>query len=411
MRSTTSMFLVAITVLVAVVASCAPIGAPPAGERLTGSIKIVSSFPRTGAATTFTDTLASAIRQALEDVHNRAGGATLTYVDLDDATVTRGNWDAAAEAANANTALNDPDVMVYIGPFNSGAARISIPILCPGDLAMISPSVTYPGLTKQLPVGTQPNEPDVYYPNCPRNFTRIVPSDEIQGAVAARWSEQLGAHNVYVLDDTEVYGQGIASFYARNAQLAGLTVVGGPESMDPKATDYRALAQKIRASGADLVFWGGSCENNGPKLWQDLRATLGPRVMLMGPDGIYGPCFLSGAGPAAEGTFVTFPGIPAVSLTGRGASWYSTYKQRFGAEPWSYTAYGYEAARVAINAIERAGRKDRVAIRDALFATRDYDGVLGHWSFGVTGDTSLTTMSGRQVRDGMFDDAHAVTLQ
>jgi len=66
---------------------------------------------------------------------------------------------------------------------------------------------------------------------------------------------------------------------------------------------------------------------------------------------------------------------------------------------------------VAINAIERAGRKDRVAIRDALFATRDYDGVLGHWSFGVTGDTSLTTMSGRQVRDGMFDDAHAVTLQ
>ena len=70
-----------------------------------------------------------------------------------------------------------------------------------------------------------------------------------------------------------------------------------------------------------------------------------------------------------------------------------------------------EAARVAINAIERAGRKDRVAIRDALLATRDYDGVLGHWTFSDTGDTSLTTMSGRQVRDGAFDDAHAVTLQ
>src|SRR5712691_2066069 len=214
MRSTTSMCLVAITVLVAVVASCAPIGAPPAGDRLTGTIKIVSSLPRTGAARTFTDTLASAIRQARDDVNSRVGGATLTYVDLDDATVTRGNWDAAAEAANANTALNDPDVMVYIGPFNSGAASISIPILCPADLVMISPSVTYPGLTKRLPVGTQPNEPDVYYPNCPRNFTRIVPS-EIQGGVAARWSKELGAHKVYVLDDTEVYGQGIPSFYAR----------------------------------------------------------------------------------------------------------------------------------------------------------------------------------------------------
>jgi branched-chain amino acid transport system substrate-binding protein len=276
---------------------------------------------------------------------------------------------------------------------------------------MISPANTYPGLTKRLPVGTKPGEPAVFYEGCARNFTRIIPTDEIQGAVAAQWSNRLGAARVYVVDDGELYGQGIASFYVLTARTLGLTVVGGPEGMDPKATDYRALAQKIRASGADLVYFGGTAENNAGKLWQDLRATLDPGVKLMGPDGIYGPAFLNGAAPAAEGTFVTFGGLPARSLSGPGATWYSTFKSRYGEEPYAYTAYGYEIARVGLDAIQRAARKDRAAIRDALFATRDYEGVLGRWSFTETGDTTLTTMSGRQVKNGAFDDANAVTLQ
>ena len=67
-----------------------------------------------------------------------------------------------------------------------------------------------------------------------------------------------------------------------------------------------------------------------------------------------------------------------------------------------------EADLEALEAIQRAGAKDRVKIRDAVFATRDYDGVLGKWSFDANGDTSLATMSGRQVKDGKFDDANAV---
>jgi branched-chain amino acid transport system substrate-binding protein len=409
--------------LVCGLGGCAPVAPPPstsvgtkvppvaATAQLAGTIKLVSSFPRTGAAKTQTDTIANAIRMALNDVNNRVGDAVITYDDLDDATASKGNWDAASEAANANTALNDPDVMMYLGPLNSGAAAVSIPILCKAGLAMLSPATTYPGLTKKLPVGTQSNEPDVYYEGCQRNFTRIIPTDEIQGTVAARWSKDLGANRVYVLDDGELYGRGIASFYTRVAKTLGLTVEGGPESIDPKATDYRALAQKIRASGTELVYFGGVAENNGGKLWQDLRATVGASVKLMAPDGMYGPGFLNGAGPAAEGTFITFGGLPAANLTGQGASWYAHYKERYAEEPFAFTAYGYEVGRVAVNAIQRAGRKDRAAIREALFATRDYDGVLGRWSFTETGDTTLTAMSGRQVRDGNFDDAHAVTLQ
>jgi branched-chain amino acid transport system substrate-binding protein len=301
--------------------------------------------------------------------------------------------------------------MVYLGTFNSGAAKVSIPILCKANLGMISPANTYPGLTKKIEGAVEANEPDVYYEGCKRNYTRVVPTDEIQGAAAANWSKQLGATKAYVLDDTELYGHGIAVVYANTAPKIGLQLVGGPEGIDAKASDYRALAQKVRQSGADIVFFGGITQNNAGKLWQDLRATLGNDVKLMGPDGIFEQAFIDAAGPAAEGTYITFGGVPPSKLTGAGQQWYQKYKQQFNSEPEAYAGYGYESMKVALDAINRANRKDRAAIRDAIFATRNFQGALGTWSFTDTGDTTLTAMSGRQVKNGAFDDANAVTLE
>ena len=107
--------------------------------------------------------------------------------------------------------------------------------------------------------------------------------------------------------------------FANTAPKVGLQLVGGPEGIDSKASDYRALAQKVRQSGADVVFFGGITQNNAGKLWQDLRATLGNDVKLMGPDGIYEQAFIDAAGPAAEGTYITFGGVPPSKLTGAGA--------------------------------------------------------------------------------------------
>jgi branched-chain amino acid transport system substrate-binding protein len=401
-----------------VAAAPSPSAAAAAGGQLTGTIKIISSLPRTGSSKGQTDTIVNAYKMALQEIGagtdgngGKLGGATITFQDADDATAAKGQWDAAQEAQNANAALNDPQVMVYLGTFNSGAAKVSIPILCPQNIGMISPANTYPGLTKKIEGAVEANEPDVYYPNCKRNYTRVVPSDEIQGAAGANWSKQLGATKVYVLDDTQLYGHGIAVVYASAAPKLGLQVVGGPEGIDPQASDYRALAQKVRGSGADLVYFGGITQNNAGKLWQDLRDTLGNDVKLMGPDGIYEQAFIDAAGPAAEGTYITFGGVPPSKLTGAGAQWYQNYKKQFNAEPEAYAGYGYESMKVALDAIQRAGKADRAAIRDAIFATKNFNGVLGTWSFTDTGDTTLTNMSGRQIKNGAFDDANAITLQ
>src|SRR5439155_2593524 len=192
------------------------------------------SLPRTGASKGQTDTIVNSINMALAEVNNKVGNFNIVYEDLDDATAAKGQWDAGKESENANRAVNDKQVVAYIGTFNSGAAKVSIPILCAANLVMVSPANTYPGLTKNVP-GVDAGEPGLYYPNCKRNYTRVVPSDELQGSAGANWAKQLGVQRAYVLDDTGLYGHGIATFFAQTAQKVGITVTGGPEGIDAKA--------------------------------------------------------------------------------------------------------------------------------------------------------------------------------
>jgi branched-chain amino acid transport system substrate-binding protein len=388
----------------AVLAFAACSQAPGAGGDK-GEIEIWSSLPRQGSSKAQTDTIVNAIKMALEEAGNKAGGYTLVYKDVDDSTAAAGKWDEATEIKNANDAVANDKLVAYIGTFNSGAAKLSIPILCAKGIVMISPANTAVGLTKPFEEG----EPDKYYPNgCKKNYARTVPADDLQGAAGALWSSQLGAKNVYILDDTEVYGKGIADVYDSRAADNGLTVLGR-DGIDGKASDYKALAEKIKATNPDLVYYGGITQNNAGQLWRDLRDAM-PDVMLMGPDGVAESEFLQAAGEAAEGSFITSGAVPPDQLTGAGAEFITKYTEKYPDAPAEvYTAYGYEAAKVVIAAIERAAAKNpadvlalRALVLDEVKATKDYTGALGTWSFDANGDTSLTDMSGLIVTDGEF---------
>lgn len=380
----------------------------------TGSFKIYSSFPRTGASKSQTDSVVNAIKLALEDSSYKAGNFTIVYggtEDLDDGSPAKaGNWDAGVEAANATKVVADPEAMVYIATFNSGAAKVSIPLLNQANMAMISPANSYTGLTKKLEGAVEPNEPDVYYPNGKRNYCRVIATDDLQGAVGATYAKELGAKKVYLLDDTELYGHGIAVVFGMTTKKIGLEAIG-PEGIDKQATDYRSLGQKIKSSGADMVYFGGITGNGAGKLWKDLRGVLGKDFRLMGPDGIFDPDFLAAAGDAAEGTYASFGGLPPSQLTGKGQDFVKRFKAKYGADPTSYAAYGYDSALAVVKAVAKAGKLDRAAIRDALMATKDMDGALGTWSFDQNGDTNLKTMSVQQVKSGKWEFIKTVQAQ
>ena len=380
-----------------------------AGSIAPQTIKIVSALPMTGSSLTQTSTVVNSIKMALEEAKSKACGdaVTIQFEALDDATAAAGKWTPEQATAIANKAAADKSILGYIGHFNSGAAKLAIPINNQAGLVMISPANTYPGLTKNVP-GVEAGEPDKYYPTKIRNYSRVVPADDLQGPVGARWAKELGGKNVYILDDQETYGKGLADLFEAEAKKIGLNVVGH-EGWDGKATDFRALANKVKGANPDTIYLGGITQNQGGQLVKDLRGVgmTADKVKIIGPDGLYETELINAAGKdAAEGFYVTFGGVPPNKLEGAGAKWYADYKAKYNAEPEAYAAYGYEAAKVLLDAINRAcatGTLDRKSVRDAVFATKDFNGLLGKFSIDPNGDTTMTTMSGQQVKNGKFE--------
>jgi len=375
------------------------------GEK--GTIEIWSELPRQGSSQGQTDTIVAAIRYALEEKGNKVDGWTIKYTDQDDSTAEAGAWTQERATALATQASTTDALVAYIGTFNSGAAKIVIPVLCRAGIAMVSPANTYPGLTKPGKGDDTIGEPGIYYPDgCKHNYFRVVPADDLQGKVGADWAKELGASTVYVVDDSQIYGKGVADVFDASAQAIGLTVAEH-DQISGDETDYKALAAKIAASGADLMYFGGITQQGAGQLWKDVRDASAD-IMLMGPDGIYEEAFLDAALDAAEGTYLTFGGTTSDQYTGAAATWRDAFAAKGNAIE-VYTIYGYEAANVVLAAIEKASKGGastvaalRAATIDQLLATKDFVGVLGTWSFDANGDTSNTLFSGTVVENGAF---------
>jgi branched-chain amino acid transport system substrate-binding protein len=381
----------------ALVVACLATACRPADPTL---VKIVSSLPRTGSAKQQSDTIVRGIRMAIDEAQGRVGPFRIEYLDLDDSTAAAGQWTSEAEAANARRALQDPDVCAYLGTFNSGAAKVSMPILNLGDLLMVSPANTAVGLTK--PGLGAPGEPEVYRPTGRINYMRVVPADDLQGPMAADWAQRRGVKRVYILDDNEVYGKGIADLFDERCHELGIEVLGH-DSIDSKAQEFKSLMASVKAARPDLVYFGGTTQSKGGQLAKDM-ASAGIGAMLMVPDGCREQVFIDSAGAAnLEGRcFVTFGGLPPEKLTGKGSEFVERYRAKFGEIPEAYAVYGYEAACVALRAIREAGTKDRAAITAAALAIRDFDGALGRWGFDANGDTTMQTLTVSVVKDGKF---------
>ena len=365
-------------------------------------IHVYSSLPRQGSNTEQTNALVESIKEILDG--KTVGSFTIKYTDLDDSSAANnGDWDGAVAQQNATTAANDPDAMVFIGHFNSGAAKLTIPILNAACLVMISPANTYPGLTTAVEGVTEPGEPDSYYPNNYRNYSRVISTDNKQGGAGAAWAKELGATKAYVLDDTQVYGKGLARSWALSAKALGLEVVsasGNSEGFDAKATDYAALAQKIKDSGADFIYIGSITGQNTGKLWKDLRAAM-PDIKIMSGDGVFEESWYTGTSEAGNGTYLTFGGVgPNEQTSDAGKKWVADYKAAHdGDDPPVYGIYGAAAAQLALDALTRAATNDRYEVLKQVFATKDFASYLGTFSIKPDGDTTLAEATGYQVVD------------
>src|SRR5688572_2023970 len=250
------------------------------GKELT----IYSSLPLQGASRVQTEAMVNGIKLAVEQNQGKAGPHTIKYESLDDSTAQAGSWTPEAESANALKAAQDEATAVYIGAFNSGASKVSIPILSEAGVPQISPANTYVGLTTNDP-GSEPGEPDKYYPTGDRTYTRIVPKDTIQAAALVTLMKQDGCTKVAMTNDKEVYGAGLARVIEISAKEQGLELASN-DAIDKNASNYRSLAQKAKAAGADCFVYSGITANNAVQQFKDFASALGSEAGLYGPDGV-----------------------------------------------------------------------------------------------------------------------------
>jgi len=366
--------------------------------------KIVSDLPLQGSNRQQTTTMVNAIKLALQQRGGKAGDVKIDYQSQDDATAQAGQWDPSKCAENAQQAAQDKDIVGWIGPFNSGCAAVEIPILNDAGLGMISPANTAVGLTKP---GGEPGEPDKYYPSGKRNYARVIVADDKQGKAGAALMKEKGVKTVYILDDKQTYGKGLADQFEKAVKAEGVQVLGR-EGIDGKASNYRSLMNKIKEANPDAIYFGGIIENNAAQLIKDkVGAGMSNNdVLFVGPDGIFVDELLSQAGDSANGIYVTFGGLPASELTAEGKKFVKTFQSKYDEPIQPYTAYAYEAANVMLDAIDRAYKKDGDVTREGVvresYATKNYQGVLGTWSFDKDGDTSLTKLSIQKVEGGKF---------
>lgn len=367
------------------------------------TVNVYSSLPLQGASKDQTAALVQGIELAMKQANNKAGNTTVKYESLDDSTAQAGNWDPDATSENARKVAQDENAVAYIGEFNSGASAISMPILNEAMVPQISPANTAVGLTTDEP-GADKGEPDKYYPSGERHYLRIVPKDTIQGAALATVMKEDGCTKVALANDKEVYGAGLARNIENSLEEQQVDLAFN-EGIDPKASNYRSLASRAKGESADCFVFSGVTANGAVQIYKDFAAAL-PEAKLYGPDGVAESGFSDpkkGGIPTSVGKRVklSVATLNPESYPPEGQEFFKTFSEEYGEDnPDPYAIYGYEAARLVLDAIERAGDATKESVLKALFETKDRESVLGTYSIDENGDTTLTDYGIYTVEDG-----------
>jgi branched-chain amino acid transport system substrate-binding protein len=376
--------------------SCSPVQYKGSGK---ADYLIASDLPLIGGSRTQTVQMNKAIAYALDQRDWKAGKFKIAFQACNDASAQLAKWDPTKCSANAHAYAGDSSLIGVIGTFNSGCAAIEIPVTnkAPaGGLQMISPANTYGCLTEPC----AGNEPEKYYPSGTRTYARVAPSDPNQGAVQAKLMQDKGVKSVYILNDKEAYGLGVAKNTEGALKALGIKVVGF-SAFDPKSTNFQALFTRIKNTNPDAIFMGGLIDENSGQLINDKVSVLGPNtskpasagggVMLFLPDGYTTDAIFQrsqGGTPNAKGAYFTVAGVGIDKYKGAALKFIDGFKSQLGGKPVDpYAILGAQAAQVLLDAISRSDGS-RSSVIDEVYKTKVTDGLIGTFSFNKNGDLS-----------------------
>src|SRR5215467_14465099 len=410
MDRTRAMMVTAIAAALAV--ACGTSSGGGSGSK--GTIKIGSDLP---VCTSAGQTTGNGVKFAV-DQKNAAGGVngyTIAYQSFDDCV--QGAYSADQGVQNVQTMLGDPKFLGMIGPYNSAVAKAEIPISSPQHFTMISPSNTNPCLTKEvaapLPACSY-HAADLRSGNA-NNYWRVVTTDDYQGpAMADYFYKTLNITNTAILDDSTVFGVGIAgAFEAEFKKLGGTVAKHSEYKKDQQGSDFKSILLAFKNAGAKAVYVGGTDDQNICIPRAQMKQ-LGWDVPFGGGDGIETTDCIDQATGNEPGILATSAGADATQVPAA-AQTIADFRKAFpGPNDFGgYTMQAYDAANALMAAIGRAindangGTPSREQVRSEMAKTKGFVGVVGTYDFDQNGDTSLKIVSIYQVGGSLSADAVA----
>ena len=360
-----------------------------------GTIKIGSDMP---LCTSGGKTTENGARFAI-DQKNAAGGVegyTIQFQGYDDCR--QGAYNEAAGVDNVRKMIDDPKFLGMIGPFNSAVAKAEIPIAAPKHFLMISPSNTNPCLTKDLD-GCSYHPQDLRSGNA-NNYWRVVTTDDYQGPAMADYAyKDLNIKTIAILDDTTVFGVGIAKSFEDEFKKLGGTVAKHTSYKKDQTTDFKTILLSFKIAGAAGVYAGGTDDQNLCIPRKQMK-DIGWNAPFMGGDGIETTDCINQASSNAVDVYATTAGADATKVAGAQQA-ISDFRKAFK-DPndfGGYTMQAYDAANAMMLALGNAIKANNGAVpsRDQVRAQmaniHGFKGVIGTYDFDDKGDNSLKIVS------------------
>jgi branched-chain amino acid transport system substrate-binding protein len=366
----------AIAVLVLGAAACGKSDDGGGGGGSTSNVKIGIVGAATGPNAQLGINIANGAKLAIDQYNATNPKTKITAVVYD----TQG--DPAVAPGQVRKSIQDK-VAGVVGPAFSGESKAVDKDYEEAQVPNISASATAVNLSQ----------------NGYKYWHRVVANDDVQGPADATFiTGTLKAKKVFVIDDNQEYSVGLADAVAKAAQSGGATVQR--DKIDPKASDYSSTVNKVRSAGAEAIFYGGYYAEAG-KLLKQLR-DANVKAKFVSDDGSSDPGLIKAAGQQqAETAMASCPCLLAgFSKDAKAQKFAGEYKAKFGADPGTYSAEGYDAANMLIEAV-KAGKTTGPDINTFL-ASLNYPGVSKPLKFNPNGEPTESTIFMYQVQGGTF---------
>ena len=395
------------------------------------TIKIGTDFPVSGKDESAGKPAENGAHLAVDEANatNAVPGVNFVFVPKDDVGPS-GAHDGATGQKNITDLIGDAQVAGVVGPLNSSVAVSELPVANTAPLAIISPANTNDCLTQTLPTvvcGGANNKIPTYRPTGKVTYFRIATRDAFQGKVLADYANKTkGYKKVYVIDDTETYGVGLATSFVTEWQSLGATLLGR-KSVAPTTTSYVNILTEIASTNPDVIFFGGNDSTGGTLIRQQMTQIPALKnTPFVAGDGTQTSAFAKQIGPLGGGPVYTSVAAVDITTLSSAKTFISNYSAKYGANNISsYSAGAYDCTKILIQAIKEAMAKGakpptnsgdtataktfRQAVIDAIQGI-DYTGVTGHHTFDANGDTTNRVISIKTIGDvNVGDGWKAVT--